>query len=94
MSKNEVTKEWFKFIKLNWILIVGIVLLVIGGLVFFKGYSGVKELRNEWGEVWELVSEKVKNQHEAYELMEFFGGIIAIAGLVIIVADILLYKKF
>ena len=52
------------------ILTVGIILLIIGGIMFFEGYNQVKEYQSTLGQIGRVVSENAREEYNNYKLME------------------------
>lgn len=75
------------------ILALGIILLVVGGLIFMKGHNGVKDCESTWGEIGQIISEEAREKCEMYQQMETFGGIIGVVGFVISIAGAVSSKQ-
>ena len=75
------------------LLAFGIVLLVVGGLLFMMGYNGVQDYQSTLGQIGRAFSHSVQQEYQMYMLMETGGGIVALVGFVLSIAGAVAGKK-
>lgn len=64
------------------VLAVGAVLLIVGFLVFWTGYSVVQQLSTSLGELGRALSPEAQTQYNQAQIQTMIGGILAFIGLV------------
>lgn len=62
------------------LFVIGIVLLIIGLLIFVVGYNGAAEYQTILGQVGRIVSQKAQQEYKMFMLMETVGAIVAVIG--------------
>jgi hypothetical protein len=68
------------------LLAFGVILLVVGGLLYMMGYNGVQEYQTTLGQIGRFLSQSRQQEYQIYMLMETVGGILVLIGFVLSIA--------
>jgi spore maturation protein SpmA len=75
------------------VLAVGVVLLVIGVVVFWIGYSDLQQYGGLLGEIAQSLSEEVRSKVAQDQFMAVGGGMAAITGLALTIFGLVANRK-
>lgn len=62
------------------LLSLGIILIILGGIIYSIGNSGAQEYRTSLGQIGRALSSNAEQQYQTYSAMESFGGIAVLIG--------------